>query len=258
MSKKLGFLILHGVGVQEEGYSNGLQKDIKNVLGDRADEVEFQEVIYSDIFDDNADNRSGYLFDTSFKFQIITRIIRWLLTYVLSDAVSYRAKYKEVHQKISVNIEQLQKKMELESPVIIIAHSMGVMAMSDYLYDQQENIYPDIPLTKLNDLRGFITFGCNIPLFEMGHDNPKSIKRPSSDINKNFFWKNFYSPFDVLGYRIARYYTLRPEPSFDITDSRVYSGNILTWWNILSHTGYWNKKKIIKTIKLTALKTLDE
>jgi len=133
---------------------------------------------------------------------------------------------------------------------------MGVMAMSDYLYDQQINSDSVSSFAKINDLRALITFGCNIPLFEMGHDNPKSIMSPSSD--NDFYWKNFYSPFDVLGYRIADYYTIRPEPDFEITDTKVYSGGMFTKWNIGSHTGYWNHKTIIKTIKSAVIDILPD
>ena len=256
MNKKLGLLILHGVGVQKADYSNQLQTDIKNALGERAADVDFQEVLYADIFDDNSHARAGYLINTSFWFQLVTRAIRHLLIFVLSDAVSYRAKYKEVHQRISSDIEALQGRLQPQSPIIIIAHSMGVMAISDYLYDQQEDLYSVESFKNINDLRALISFGCNIPLFEMGHDKPRSIKRPSSDVNKNFYWKNFYSPFDVLGYRIADYYAIRPEPVFDITDSRVYSGGLVRKWNILSHVGYWKHRKIIKAIEIAALDVL--
>lgn len=248
MTNKVGILILHGVGTQKTDYSREFKQKISEGLNENASRVDYQEVLYSDIFDENSRQRSDYLINTSSKFQVVTRFIRWLLIYVLSDAVSYRSKYKEVHQRISENIKALQNRLPAGSPVIIVAHSMGLMAISDYLYDQQEDKYPELMLEAFDDLSALISFGCNIPLFEMGHDAPKCIKRPASDINNRFFWKNFYSPFDVLGYRIADYYLIRQEPGFDITDDKVYSGGFFTTWNIGSHTGYWKHKKIIKTI----------
>ena len=243
MGKKVGVLILHGVGVQKAGYSDHLQNGIKaklKTLQVNLTDIEFNEVRYSDVFDHNQKERSNYLKNTSSAWQQITRGIRKLLIFVLSDAVSYRAQYKKVHQRISNHIHALKDQLEPHAPIVIAAHSMGAMAISDYLYDEQENKFPELNLAKISNLKALISFGCNIPLFEMGHDETVCIKRPESDkVAQQFFWTNFYSPFDVLGYRISKYYKRRPQPAFDIEDIKIFPGGLFRFWNIGSHTSYW-------------------
>lgn len=259
MNKKVGVLILHGVGVQDKGYSIPMQKGIQTVLskiGAYAEQVKFKEVLYSDIFDVNQEERSEYMVNTSSKFQLITRGIRKLLVFVFSDAVSYRACYKKVHERLSKNIKGLQKELEEGAPVIVVAHSMGVIAISDYIYDQQENIHSELNLEKITNLKALISFGCNIPLFEMGYEETVCIKRPDTDKDEDFFWTNFYSPFDVLGYRVEEYYTERPSPDFLIKDVKVFPGGVLKTWNLLSHTAYWKHKGIHTLIGETINKYL--
>ncbi len=259
MGKKVGVLILHGVGVQDEGYSIPMQEGIKTVLNNfevDAEQVEFKEVVYSDIFDINQEERSAYMVNTSSKFQLITRGIRRLMVFIFSDAVSYRACYKKVHKRLSDNIKDLQKKLVKGAPVIVAAHSMGVIAISDYIYDQQEKKHIKLKLEKISNLKALITFGCNIPLFEMGYEDTVCIKRPETDKAGNFFWTNFYSPFDVLGYRVEEYYTKRPLPDFPIKDVKVFPGCLCKFWNILSHTTYWRHEGIQEFIGETIKKIL--
>ena len=260
MEKQLGVLIVHGIGTQKRDYSDALQKPVDQLIDDAgliADQVTFQEVLYAKVFDDPAIKRSGYLINTSACWQWISRTIRSLLIFIFGDAISYRAQYKAVHEIISNDIKALQKTLPSGAPIIIVAHSMGAMAISDYLYDLQENKYPELKLTKFTNLKAFITMGCNIPLFQMGHKTTLCIKRPESDNrDQDFFWLNFYSPFDVLGYRMAKYYDIRPKQQFVLEDSKIYAGNLLTKWNVFSHRGYWSHGKVQKCLANTIIRLL--
>ena len=243
MGKPIGVLIIHGVGIQKRNYSERIKRGVVRELrkqGCDSTQVVFQEVLYTCIFDDQQKVRSNYLINTSVWYQFLTRIVRWSLIHILSDAVSYRGQYKRVHEIISDNINELQAKLVKNRPIVVVAHSMGVMAISDYIYDQQNDKCPEMQLEKINNLKALVTFGCNIPLFEMGHKETVCIKRPKSDDQeKEFFWCNFYSPFDVLGYRIEKYYTIKPEPTFKIEDKLIFAGGIFSKWNTACHMGYW-------------------
>lgn len=249
---KVGILILHGIGIQKEGYSKELQDHVKGLLKEKGhdpDEVALQEVLYSDVFGVQQEERCKYLIRTSHPYQLVSRLIRWVLIHILSDAISYRSHYKKVHQIISDDIERLQDKLQESAPVVVVAHSMGITAISDYIYDQENDLYPGLDLKEFKNLKSFITFGCNIPLFEMGHIETTCIKRPSTDVHdEDFSWHNFYSPFDVLGYRVENYYTTRPEPDFTIHDKQVYAGGIFTKWNLFCHTRYWTNENVNRRI----------
>jgi hypothetical protein len=261
MSNKVGILILHGIGNQERDYSINLQQEIESAVKLNSDssnkEVIFQEVLYSQEFD-YVDNREADLLNSSYKWQYLTRFMRWVLIYVLGDASSYKDKtaYCNVHQIVFNEINLLKAKLESDSPIIVVAHSLGVRVISDYIYDEQHRIN-DPALAKLanlhnqtkvvDNLRAIVSFGCNIPLFETGQTKTVSIKRP----NDKFEWLNFFSPFDPLGYKMANYYMEEfgnpgNTPKF-ITDTRVILlglVNFWSFWNLFSHNGYWECKKI--------------
>ncbi len=262
MEKRVGVLILHGVGIQKRNYSVQIKKGVIKALRRQncdVDQVAFQEVLYTGIFEKQQRERSEYLIGASAKWQLFTRFMRWAFIHILSDAVSYRGRYQGVHDVISENVKELQKQLVKNGPVIIAAHSMGVIAISDYIYDHQNTKCPELHLAKINNLKALISFGCNIPLFEMGHAETVSIRRPQSDMgDKDFFWRNFYSPFDVLGYRIKKYYSITPDPTFSTEDEMIFSGGIFSKWNTACHTGYWSHSKIHECISDTIAKLLNK
>lgn len=262
MSNKVGVLILHGIGNQAkdkerepEGYSIKLQQGVEEIFNGS---VKVQEILYSQEFD-YVDTRKKKLLSSSYKWQWITRFMRWILIYVLGDANSYKDKttYFNVHKILFDGIEELKKGLDQDALIIIVAHSLGVRVVSDYIYDEQHGITaPDLAeLAKLHDkvkiannLRAIVSFGCNIPLFETGQKKTVSIKRP----NDKFEWLNFFSPFDPLGYEMANYYdeefgNSSNKPTF-IKDEKVFSGGLLKSWNFFSHTAYWECKEISSAI----------
>jgi len=54
-----------------------------------------------------------------------------------------------------------------DKPVIVMAHSMGSVIMSNYIYDRQKKCQPEkygeTKFEQMDTLAGFITFGSPIP-----------------------------------------------------------------------------------------------
>ncbi|MFZ2726412.1 MAG: hypothetical protein WAX77_09195 [Methylococcaceae bacterium] len=252
--RKVGILILHGIGNQEKDYSMELQVNIENVINGVC---AVQEVVYADVFgrpdDENNNNskREKKSLESSYSWQRITRCIRKQFIYILGDATSYKDKvgYINVHKRLSKAIAILKGKLDDDAPIIVVAHSLGVMVISDYIYDEQKGINrTTLHQNKIADnLKAIVSFGCNIPLFETGHEETVSIKKP----NLKFRWLNFYSPFDVLGYKMSNYYDreyYNKKPPDFIEDREICSGGILCSWNIFSHISYWRDEEIASTI----------
>ena len=140
MNKQVGILILHGIGVQKVGYSDSLIAGVKaKFQPDEAEKIVFKEVLYADIFDKYQQERESYLLTSSYGWQLFTRLIRKVLIFVFSDATSYKDKsaYQEIQDRLSQSIYALQAELPGGAPIIIAAHSLGVMVVSDYLYDGQ-------------------------------------------------------------------------------------------------------------------------
>ena len=247
---KIGVLILHGMGRQKAGYADGLIDDLKRRLGATnidPEEVKFEAVLYAPVFEDIQRRRAPKMQRASHRWQIFSRLARKLLIFIFSDATSYRGTYVKVHKEVSMALGQLQNQIEDGAPIIVAAHSMGAIVISDYIYDRQQGIHQDSGFTGFKNLRALVTFGCNIPFFEMGHvetvpiDNPAAGKGPP-----DFVWTNLYSPFDILGYPIDDYYDKAPD--FVIHDIRFYAGGVLTFWNWFSHNAYWKAGRVHKEI----------
>ena len=59
-------------------------------------------------------------------------------------------------------------------------------------------------------------------------------------------WENYYDQNDPMGYPIkalnAKYAAAK------LTDIQINAGNLLTFWNLLSHFGYWRSNKLANRI----------
>ncbi len=247
---EVGVLILHGMGVQKPDYAEGfigaLRKQLKK-SEDPSIKVVFKAVHYAPVYDHIQKRRAPKLMRASHWWQPIGRLARKLLIFIFSDATSYRGTYVKVHKVVSMALGELQNQIEDGAPIIVATHSMGAIVISDYIYDRQRGIHKDSGFTNFKNLRALITFGCNIPVFEMGHvetvpiDNPTKGKEPPK-----FVWTNLYSPFDVLGYPLGKYYDQKPD--FVIRDIRFYAGGVLTFWNWFSHNAYWKAARVHQEI----------
>jgi hypothetical protein len=247
MKKKAGVLVIHGMGNQAPGYSDELIWGLKQKLGDASDAIVYKEIFYADIFDEIAQSREAYLLNSSPGWHFLLRFIKKFFIYFLSDNTSYKDSegYSAVQNRLSENITALNGELEPGAPVIVAAHSLGVRVVSDYIYDSQKPnpLWNSNEFVAFDNIRALVSFGCNIPLFEMGHKRTESIRQP----NEAFAWLNFYSPFDALGYKLDGYYDeeigYAKKPAF-ITDFACTSGGLLTWWNVFCHNAYWNEDKI--------------
>ena len=55
-------------------------------------------------------------------------------------------------------------------------------------------------------------------------------------------WENYYDKNDPLGYPIK--FINEQYAAANVEDIQVGVGNLLSYWNILSHFGYWTSRKI--------------
>jgi hypothetical protein len=98
----------------------------------------------------------------------------------------------------------------------------------------------------MKSLKRLFSTGTNIPLFMAGHSNIVSITAPSL----SFKWLNFFDEDDVLGW------PLRPlSPSYDalVDDIPINAGGgivggLISSWNPLSHTQYWETREFIRHV----------
>lgn len=132
----------------------------------------------------------------------------------LGDASGYRktsqaydTSYEEVHQCVRQGLNELRAKVGPDTPLIVLAHSLGGHIFSNYVWDQQKLNQSSCaldPFLGLETFSGFNTFGCNIPLFTFAYDPVVPIRFLGhclpTPLQTKARWLNVYAPADILGY----------------------------------------------------------
>jgi hypothetical protein len=261
MEPELGILVIHGIGIQEKTFANGLMDKVNGSLknlGVIPDAVAWEPAFWADLLTD--DERK--LWDKlSASHGLGWETVRKFIINVLADAVAYQRDpeepkdmYRRIHARIREHIAHLRVSLGgRDKPLIVIAHSLGSVIASNYTWDEQrQNKYSSgtNPFERMETLASLVTFGSNIPLFTLALSDPKPIQFPPAQLPANLKaaaqWLNFFDPDDVLGY------PLKPlSPSYGETvsaDIEVNVGGLFTSWNPISHTEYWTDDDFTKPV----------
>jgi len=181
MKKNLAALVIHGIGRQRPDFADQLIDGVSTQLekiGTDPEQVAWQPVFWDDIL---RPAQNAYLQAAYDSTDLRARRLRTLLLSALGDAVGYRQlpsggrrsgeetrTYNRVHTRVRQSMATLYKDQlsNRAVPLVVLAHSFGGHILSNYIWDSQRR--PDrrlSPFERMNWLTGFITFGCNIPLF---------------------------------------------------------------------------------------------
>lgn len=252
---KLAVAIIHGIGTQqdsrdEEGqhaFAQHLIAGLRQRLGAQGSEVAFQSLYWASVLD----KRQLAFLDSLRDQPIRWRWLRRIVTLFLGDASGYRkvsqaydTTYEEVHQCVRSGLNALRAKVDADTPLVVLAHSLGGHIFSNFVWDQQRlNQTPSCPLDPflaLETLAGIVTFGCNIPLFTFAYDPVVPIRFPghclSPAMQEKARWLNCYAPADPLGY------PLRTLPSYAGVVAEDLALPVGPWYKRytpLSHLEYW-------------------
>jgi hypothetical protein len=222
---------------------------------------------------------------------------RWMALQGLGDAAAYQktrnyrnSAYYEIQGVVRAAIDRLDARGEPDRPLLLIGHSLGCHILSTFAWDtytmrrrmadrEQEGdvklqefagyLREGSPFRRLETLAGFVTMGCNMPLFTFtfGPDRIVPITKArtptehpafpgvglTADVKAKARWLNYYSRNDLLGYPLKPLngeYAAEPR----ITDIPVVSEG--RWKRILTapfpaiatyaaHTGYWTHRRVI-------------
>jgi len=183
-----------------------------------------------------------------------------------ADAIAYqpmpseRNVYADVHAVFADALANVVKRAGPDLPLVVIAHSLGTVIASNYLYDLQESakrlaagrtdLVPkrvrerigDTPLERGDTLAWLFTMGSPIGIWSLRYENPDfgvPIRVPAPAFARSrpgirCGWVNLYDEDDVIGYPLKGLY-----PDAILADVRVNVGNLLSSWNPLSHNAYW-------------------
>ncbi|WP_199614835.1 chemotaxis protein [Paenibacillus alkalitolerans] len=274
-NKKIALAIIHGVGSPKENYAakvkkillNNFAKELHRRFGMPMDEAKNQlaiEAVYwGNVFENLKKDLAKKVEKGGVYKETITGHLREFMIHNMGDAIAYqpvissdpnaKSKYNEVHGKLYETIKKLADMPQLEhAPLCVVADSLGSVITSNYFWDLQnpgtlEKINPDLfhelqqdqrSLVKGDTLTLFYTLGSPIALWNLRYDNFGAPIKVDS-------WVNFYDPFDIIAYPLEPLYG---DKGIRIEDININVGNLLSQGTPLSHTGYLDNDRVIRTI----------
>ncbi|HEX4684493.1 MAG TPA: hypothetical protein VH277_17370 [Gemmatimonadaceae bacterium] len=259
MPTRLGVLITHGMGEQTAGFAEAISADLAERLekkGIAKGTVSFCPLFWADVLEPKERELLAVEADAG---TLAWMTLRRFVIHNLADAVAYRraddeagAVYDLIHDAIRAKLRTSIPVIGDDTPVMLLAHSLGGAIMSDYLWERQKGAQPgESKLERLVNLVGIVTFGCNIPLFTLALPRVQPVLLPSLELSREYDalrpaieWHNYYDPDDVLGWPLARIYGPRDDglPGPTIVDHDVNVGGWKTSWNPMCHGDYWTDR----------------
>lgn len=266
MAKKLSLLVVHGMGDTAPNFADELEHILRQHLdSENWRNIHFESVYYQGILQKNERRVwNDMQFMPSKKLR--WKELRKFMLFGFADASSLEHKhtdnnsvYKQAQKIIVDSLRRARSHLgHKDSPVIIIAQSLGGQVISNYIWDVQNSLgvwdenSPDYiapnseekSFLSLETMRLLFTTGCNIPLFVAGFDKIIPFQK-EGQLHPDFKWKNFYDRDDVLGWPLQ---PLSLEYNQLVEDIEIDSGNTFERMTPFSHSRYWTDPDFYKPL----------
>jgi pimeloyl-ACP methyl ester carboxylesterase len=269
---KVALLTIHGMGEQPLDYADDMRRALSHRMGASFANVDMHSVYYQHLL---KPNELDVWNRTRERATVRYEQLRKFILFGFADAAGLENRkeydnsvYEQAQMEIARALLAILATRGPDTPIVLLAHSLGCQVMSSFIYDAQKRAgggavaagiwkpgrmadsltAEQRKFLQCGTVRTFVTTGCNIPVFVSAHQrmDVKPIIKP----NPGFTWLNLYDPDDALGWPLqpleGGYETL-------VEDRVVNAGQgILDFmtksWNPLSHTAYWTDDEIIKPL----------
>lgn len=203
--------------------------------------------------------------------------LRWLVVHYLGDAITYEARptdrelYDRVHQIVARALHELAGEADDDAPLCIVAHSLGSVVMSNFLWDLQvaAGLHPrrpdhapvaphvaaelgDTPLERGDTLAWLYTLGSPLALWSQRYDDfGEPVVVPSPHLAEHHprvegEWVNVWDADDIIA---APLRDLNARWRAVVTEDRRVS--VSPWWlgwTPAVHPFYWNDRAVVRPI----------
>lgn len=272
MPHKLAIAFIHGIGRTEPGYSASMQRELARTFAPRIGrphdvaktELVFEEVNWSGVLErPESELWKKVISDGPARY----RRLRDFMVHFAADAIAYqpvpsdRSAYDAIHEVVAESLARLAERAGPRAPLCIIAHSLGTVIASNYLYDLMKRRQSFMgsrvrakvngtPLERGETLAVLVTMGSPIALWSLRYPRfGEPVRMPCLEKHHPGMearWTNFYDPDDVIGYPLR---PLNAKYRKAVTEDRAVDvGSILTRWTPLSHTGYWGSRGVAEDV----------
>lgn len=269
--KKIAVAVIHGIGEQKPDFAGELiiglreqfvKQDRKRLSGA---ELVIKPVYWAPVLQ-QAENSLWQAMLKGGELDFIS--LRRFMVNFAADAIAYqpsrtkREVYDRVHGVLAQALNELAAEAGEKAPLCIIAHSLGTVIASNYIYDLQapprKKLIPETvkdasgatPLEKGETLALLYTLGSPIAIWSLRYDGfGVPVKVPDPRLKKHHpniagEWINFYDRDDVIGYPLK---SLNPLYKQAVKkDAEINAGGLLSSWNPLSHLGYLTDQDALK------------
>ncbi|HEU4851080.1 MAG TPA: hypothetical protein VFT37_02880 [Telluria sp.] len=276
---EVAFVTVHGMGETPPDYADKVFAEVRRRIPRSKADIAMASVYYQKILQDN---EAEVWSRVSRHVKVNFAPLRKFLLFGFGDAAGLEngkeldnSPYEMAQLDIARALMGAREQFSANPKVVLLTHSLGCQVMSNYIYDAQKSEHSRVNLGIWRDIQrfafaicgrpeltddevsflrcdtctGWITTGCNIPIFVAAHKNMLiiPIRRP----NDAFRWLNVYDPDDVLGWPLeplsAGYQDL-------VEDRAVNAGRglidwILKSWNPLSHQLYWSDAEVLDPLE---------
>ncbi len=278
-------LTVHGMGETPRDYAADLEQRLLAQIGARfKQQVDLRPVFYQDILQPN-EREVWERITASAGGQKTVRFanLRKFLLFGFGDAAGLENRkedagsvYELAQMEIAKTLLDAFRANGADTPLVLLAHSLGCQVLSSYIYDAQKaksglpvaaGVWRDIDhwshalqgralsaaeksFLRCESALGWITTGCNIPIFVAAHKEMTII--PIAPPRASFKWLNLYDPDDVLGWPLQ---PLSQGYRQLVEDRAINAGHgvidlIVRSWNPLSHEVYWRDKQVLAALGL--------
>lgn len=200
--------------------------------------------------------------------------LRHLMISFVGDGIAYgltshdRHVYDAIHGVVARSLHRLAGRAGADAPLCVIAHSLGSVIASNYLYDlgkpelvgsEVQSHMQDAPLERGETLTHFFTLGSPLAVWALHHQEfGCPLQVPPAELARHHpglagSWLNFFDRDDVLAYPLR---PLNDAYARAVTeDVPVNAGGIIGRETPLSHNGYETASKVIERMAATLAET---
>lgn len=229
---KLAVVLIHGIGNSRRGWAskiipaieNRLKSKLKNILGEQPPGIHEIAIIshayWEGIFRDRERKleekfngfpkpvkAGGPWWDRLLRriWRLFKRFQNEIITGFIGDIIGYLHKdaQKAVYHKISDTLKACHSRMGVEkAPLTFVAHSLGTVITSDYIYEQNnpgsDTSGPKIMKDSFT-LQNLFTVGSPLALFSLRFGGPEMFTKPVSVETPSGRWVNIFDEDDPVG-----------------------------------------------------------
>ncbi len=265
MTQRIAVAVVHGIGKQDIAFVDRiydeLQARCRKTCGD---DIVIEPVHWARVIQDKEDRLWDRLIEGG---PLDFRHTRRLMVDFVADALAYqptthdRKLYDDVHAEFARTLGRLAESAGDRAPLCVIAHSLGTIIASNFIYDLQNpaliadkvsRAAGNTPLDRGETLTLFYTLGSPLALWSLRYrEFGKPVAVPSPMLAEHHpdlqgEWANFYDRDDVVAFPLR---SLNDAYAQAVTrDVEVNVGGVTSSWNPLSHMHYWTDRDVVEPI----------